>query len=231
MFADKLALALPAKDVNGDTFEFIARDRVFDELHGLINPIKDRFVSVEHFPGYPPEKWLTNAEEIQAGRARLIADLNTDEGRAAFLQCWWPRGADGFCLAVRGTNKHENKDGLPYPTFTLLRCATLRHLIAPDTIFDVMRLGVLQPTTTIVKGLWDCGIRRLLWHPTPNFDAWMKEQIGGLSPRLIPLDPDDPLRTWEFAPGHPEKKTFTYFLNLKDRPVTDSYMDWLSGAQ
>lgn len=228
-FADKLAQALPAKDLNGDTFEFISRDRIFDELHGLISPIKHRFVSVAHDNSAAPDSWLSQAEEIQAGRARLIADLNTDEGRAAYLQCWWPKGVDGFCLAVRGTRGQEA--GLPYPVFTLLRSATIRHLIAPDTIFDVMRLGVLQPTTTIPKALWDCGIRRVLWHPTANFDGWLKAQAGGLSPLLLPLAENDPLRTWEFDPGHREQKAIAYFLNLQDRPVTDSYVDWLRGAK
>lgn len=222
-FTDRLAQALPKQDVNGDTFEFIPRARVFDELHGLITPYKHRIVSVEDSPTVDP-----HASTIPG---RLLADLNTEEGRAAFLECWWPTHVvDGYCLAVRA--EHGREDGLPYPTFTLLRRASFRHLLAPDTLFDVMRLGssAFTGTTTSLKAHWDCGIRRSLIHPTENYNAWLRWQIGGLSPRLTRLDPDDPLRTWTWIPGHPGQWRFAYFLEVPDRPQTDDFMAWMRGA-
>ncbi len=226
-YADRLALALPKRDVNGDHFEFIRRDRVFEELHGLIQPIRHTLVAVEHDPSVDPRLWLTQAEEIQAGRARLIADLNTDEGRAAFLECWWPRGVDGLCLAHRA--ERGNEDGLPFPTHTLLRRAVFLHLLEPDLLFSVMRFGARSYTTTLMKAHWDCGVRRILFHPIETLDTAMRELFNGVSSRLIPLAPNDPRWRWTLQPGHHGKAPFAYYIDLTDRPKTNDSLAWFRG--
>lgn len=224
-----LSLVLPKKEINGDCFEFVRRDRVFDELSGLITPIKHRFALYEHDGSINPALRGTTEDEVRAGRARVIADLNTEAGREAWLECWWPQASDGFCLTSR-VEHGLDEAGLPYPICTLLRRASLRHRLGPDMIFDAMRLGTTSLYTTVGRALWDCGIRRSLWHPTPAFDAWLKGQVGGLSPRLTPLDPNDPLCSFACLPGPPQRVSVAYILNFPDRPITDNAMDWLRGT-
>lgn len=225
-FASELTRAMPKQDVNGDEITFVKREDVFRLVWGVIGPVQERFVSVEHDPNIPSAKWLTHAEEIAAGRATLIADLNTDEGRAAFLQCWWPKDQDGTCVVWTAEN-HRHAE-VPYPTHSQIRTAAIWLRPEPDLMQCIMRLGSWQATTTGLKALWDVGIRRLLWYPSDNLDKWLRDL--GAGPRLQDVPKGHPYRTWTFSPGHTEEKSHVYYVDVSTRPVTDDYKAWLGGT-
>lgn len=228
MYARDLARVLPAVAANGDRLALVDRADVFRLLRGLIRPVQDRFVAVEHDPRTDPRLWLTHAEEIQAGRARLLADVNSEAGRTAFLDLWWPADRDGACVSWTAEAGKGHERALPYPVSTMLRTAVIMLRLAPDLMFTAMRFGVIPTTTTVLRANWDVGIRRILFHPTPHFHTWLTEQ-GGLA-RCAALAPDDPLRIWTYAPGHTEAKEHAYILHVQDRPQTDDYLAWLKGA-
>jgi hypothetical protein len=224
-FETEIGAVIPKQDLNGDDITLVARDDIFRLLWGVIAPIQERFVAVEHDPAYPRDLWLSQHEEVQAGRATLTADLNTDEGRAAFLQCWWPKDADGVCICWTAQRGKDTE--LPYPSFSQIRSATILLRLAPDQVFGTMRFGVFPVTTTGLRACYDVGIRRGLWHPTDGLDVWLATQ--GAKSRLVPLPAKDPLRTWTYSPGHTEEKANAYTAVLSRRPVADLYLDWLKG--
>ena len=225
-FEDDLRLVLPKTDVNGDTISLVPRADVLRRLHGLIWPIQNSmFRQVEHLGNDDPGARMSADEEMEAGRARTVIDLNTKEGQEAYLNCWWPKDADGACIALTAPLGKEAE--LPYPIYTQLRSASITLRLTPTLVFGTMRFGVAPVTTTQGRAFWDIGIRRAMFHPTPAYYAWL--QANGATSRLTPLEPDDPLRTWTHQPGLTTKVALAFYIELPDRHITDDRMAWMKG--
>jgi hypothetical protein len=218
-----LAKVMPATDVNGDIIDVIDRGEVFTRAWGVIRPVRHHFYAIRYKDNqYPDDKRLTRVDEVGAGRGDLLADLNTPEGRAAFLQCWWPDDQDGACVVWTA----QKAEDAPYPVWSQIRTAAIWLRPEPDLMQCTYRFGAWQPTTTGLKALWDIGIRRLLWYPNPHLEKWLRDH--GAGPKMQALDPSNPYCTREFGPQHVETKA-AFFVDLSARPVTDDYMAWLGG--